>query len=754
MGRDMFHKTQVEIGGRVLVFETGKYARQADGAVLATYGESVVISTAVSDKKPREGADFLPLVVDYIEKTYAAGKIPGGFYKREGRPREKEVLTSRLIDRSIRPLFPDNYYFETQVIAFVLSADIESDTDVIALNAASAALTVSDILFDGPIGAVRIGRMNGEFVVNPMIPEMDESELNLVCVGTRDAIVMVEAAARMLDESVLVAALEFAKEPIGAIIECQLQLQQAAGKTKREFDDSAYQVPDELRAEVEETVKDELGKRIRIKDKLEREAAVKKLRDELLIKYEEEDDDLKLLVRSAFKDFEKKFVRRMILDEGIRADGRRPEEIRPITCEVGILPRTHGSAVFTRGETQALVVLTLGTSVDEQKIDALEGESYNRFLLHYNFPPFSVGEASFLRGPGRREVGHGALAAKALAPILPDETEFPYTLRVVSEILESNGSSSMATVCGGTLAMMDAGAPIKDVVSGIAMGLIMEGDRYCVLSDILGLEDHLGDMDFKVTGTRGGVTALQLDVKGGSVSAELLKIALEQARQGRLHILDKMLETLPERRETLSVHAPRITTIMINKDKIRDVIGPGGKMIRSIIEQTGVKIDVDDSGEVRVASTSEEAVAKALKIIEDLTAEAEEGRVYVGKVKRVEAYGAFVEILPGVEGLLHISQMADERIGEVSDVMKEGDEITVIVLPSDEKGRLRLSRKAAFGREPGEIVSKADLPKESRRRPEARRPYNGRRSRDGADDKRRPDRSSGGGFRGRDRDRG
>jgi len=746
----MFHKTQVEIGGRVLSFETGKYARQADGAVLATYGESVVISTAVSEKKPREGADFLPLVVDYIEKTYAAGKIPGGFYKREGRPREKEVLTSRLIDRSIRPLFPGNYYFETQVIAFVLSADIENDTDVMALNAASAALTVSDIQFDGPIGAVRIGRLNGEFVVNPTIPEMEESELNLVCVGTRAAIVMVEAAVAVLDESVLVAALEFAKEPIGAIIECQLQMQQAAGKPKREFDDSAYQVPDELRAEVEETIREELGKRIRIKGKLEREAAVKELRKELLVKYEEEDDDRTWLVRSAFEDFEKKYVRRMILDEGIRADGRRPDEVRPITCEVGILPRAHGSAVFTRGETQALVVLTLGTSVDEQKIDALEGESYNRFLLHYNFPPFSVGEASFLRGPGRREVGHGALAAKALMPILPDETEFPYTLRVVSEILESNGSSSMATVCGGTLAMMDAGAPIKDVVSGIAMGLIMEGDRYCVLSDILGLEDHLGDMDFKVTGTKDGVTALQLDVKGGSINAELLQVALEQARQGRLHILDKMLETLPERRETLSVHAPRITTIMINKEKIRDVIGPGGKMIRSIIEQTGVKIDVDDSGEVKIASTSEEAAAQALKIIEDLTAEAEEGKVYIGKVKRVEAYGAFVEVLPGVEGLLHISQMADERVGEVSDIMKEGDEITVIVLPSDEKGRLRLSRKAAFGREPGDVVSKEDLPKESRRPSEGRRSFSSRRPREGGDDKKRFDRNRGGGHRRRD----
>ncbi|MBN2208373.1 MAG: polyribonucleotide nucleotidyltransferase [Candidatus Coatesbacteria bacterium] len=753
----MLHKTEVEIGGRLLSFETGKYARQADGAVLATYGESVVLSTAVSEKKVKEGTDFLPLVADYVEKTYAAGKIPGGFYKREGRPREKEVLTSRLIDRPLRPLFPDYYYFETQVIAFVLSADIESDTDVIALNAASAALTVSDIPFNGPIGAVRIGRIAGNFVVNPKIPEMDNSDLNLVCVGTEEAIVMVEAAAVMLDESVLVAALEFARAPIKTIIECQHQLQREAGKPKRAFDDSIYRVPDELRAEVEKAVGERLDKCVRIAGKLEREAAVKELRDELMVKYQEGDEATKILVRSAFEGLEKKLVRRMILDEGIRADGRHPDEIRPITCEVGVLPRTHGSSVFTRGETQALVVLTLGTSVDEQKIDALEGESYKRFLLHYNFPPFSVGEASFLRGPGRREVGHGALAEKALTSILPLETDFPYTLRVVAEILESNGSSSMATVCGGTLALMDAGVPIKGIVSGIAMGLIRDPDKYCVLSDILGLEDHLGDMDFKVAGTRDGVTALQLDVKAGSISSEILGIALEQAKRGRIHILDRMLETLRAPRESLSVYAPRITTIMINKDKIRDVIGPGGKMIRSIIEQTGVKIDVSDTGEVKIASTSEDASAKALKMIQDLTAEAEEGKVYVGKVKRVEAYGAFVEILPGVEGLLHISQMAEERIGEVRDVMAEGDEITVIVLPSDEKGRLRLSKKAALGRKPGEVVSKADLPTEApRRRPEARRPREGGyRPRDGGGDDRRrpPDRSRGGGSHRRDRER-
>ncbi|HUT04086.1 MAG TPA: polyribonucleotide nucleotidyltransferase, partial [bacterium] len=593
-----------------------------------------------------------------------------------------------------------------------------------------------------------------KLLINPSIPEMDESELNLVCVGTKDAIVMVEAAASGQNESILVDALELAREPINAIIECQLQLQEAVGKPKREFDDSIYQIPDELQAEVEGAVAEELDRRIRIKPKLEREAAVKELRDTLLVKYEEEDDQTKFLVRDAFGQLEKKFVRRMVLDEGVRVDGRQPDEIRPITCEVGLLPRTHGSAVFTRGETQALAVLTLGTSVDEQKIDALEGESYNRFLLHYNFPPFSVGEASFLRGPGRREVGHGALALKAISPVIPDETEFPYTLRVVSEILESNGSSSMATVCAGMLALMDAGVPTKDVVSGIAMGLITDGDRHCVLSDILGVEDHLGDMDFKVTGTRDGVTALQLDVKAGSIDTDILRDALEQAKRGRLYILDNMLEAIPEPRKDLSPYAPRIISIMINKDKIRDVIGPGGKVIRSIVEETGVKIDVDDSGEVRIASTSEEASAKALKMIEELTAEAEEGKVYVGKVKRVEAYGAFVEILPGVEGLLHISQMADERVGEVRDIMKEGDEVQVIVLPSDERGRLRLSRKAAFGRQPGDVVPKDELPQETRKPAEARRPsYDNRRRRDGSNDRggRPPDRSRGGGQHRRDR---
>ncbi|MBN1592924.1 MAG: polyribonucleotide nucleotidyltransferase [Candidatus Coatesbacteria bacterium] len=757
----MFQKSEIEVGGRLLSFETGKYAKQADGSVFATYGESVVLATAVADKKVKEGADFFPLVVDYIEKTYAAGKIPGGFYKREGRPREKEVLTSRLIDRPIRPLFPENFYCDTQVIAFVLSADIENDTDIIAINAASAALTVSDIPFNGPIGAVRIGRIDGNFIVNPTIAETEASEMNLVCVGTPEGIVMVEAAIGGLDESIVVEALEFAKIPIAEIIECQRRLQEAAGKPKREFDASAYQIPAELRAEVEEAIRNEFSSRIRIKGKLEREAAVKELRDELLKRYEGEEVDRTGQVRVAFEDFEKNYVRKMILEEGIRADGRTLEEIRPITCEVCVLPRAHGSAVFTRGETQALAVLTLGTSVDEQKIDALEGESFSRFLLHYNFPPFSVGEASFLRGPGRREIGHGALAAKALTPILPNETDFPYTLRLVSEILESNGSSSMATVCGGSLALMDAGVPIKDVVSGIAMGLIMEGDKYSVLSDILGLEDHLGDMDFKVTGTRDGVTALQLDVKVGSVSTEILNTALAQAKRGRLHILDRMLEVMAGPRAELSPHAPRITSIMINKDKIRDVIGPGGKMIRSIVELTGVKIDVDDSGEVKIASTDEAAAASALKMIQEITAEAEEGKVYKGKVKRVEAYGAFVEILPGVEGLLHISQMAEERVGEVRDIMGEGDEITVIVLPSDEKGRLRLSRKAAFGRTPGDVVPKDELPKEApRRSSDTKRPSDGRRGggrdgggRDGGDDRKRFDRNrGGGGFRKRDRD--
>ena len=736
----MLHTTQAEIGGKPLILETGKYARQADGSILATFGETVVLATAVSQRKPREGADFLPLTVDYVEKTYAAGKIPGGFIKREGRPREKETLTSRLLDRPLRPLFPDNYYFETQVIALVLSADVENNPDVIALNAASAALTISDIPFGGPIGAVRVGRVEGEFIANPTLTQLAESDLNLICAGREDAIVMVEAAALMVDEAVLVDALDFAKGPIGASIEAQRELRNLAGKPKREFDNSAYIVPDELLASVEDAVGVQLNERIRIAEKLEREKSLKELRDELLVKYEEEEDSVKSFVRTAFKDLEKRYVRAMILNEGIRADGRRTDEVRPITCDVGLLPRTHGSAVFTRGETQVLAALTLGTSVDEQKIDGLEGESFKRFMLHYNFPPFSVGEASFLRGPGRREIGHGALAEKALLPVMPADTDFPYTIRIVSEVLESNGSSSMATVCSSTLALMDAGVPIAAPVSGIAMGLITEGDRVCVLSDILGLEDHLGEMDFKVTGTKEGVTALQLDVKCGSVSTEILKGALEQAKNGRLHILDIMVEAISAPRESLSPHAPRIITIMISKDKIRDVIGPGGKMIRSIVEQTGVKIDVDDSGEVKIASSDEEASQAAVKMVKDLTAEPEEGKVYVGTVKRVENYGAFVEILPGKEGLLHVSQISEERTREVSDVLKEGDEISVMVLPSDEKGRLRLSRKAAIRHEAGEVV---DLEAE-RPRPENRRPRGGRDDRGG---QRRFDRPRG---RGRD----
>ncbi|MCD6327368.1 polyribonucleotide nucleotidyltransferase [bacterium] len=736
----MLHTTQAEIGGKPLILETGKYARQADGSILATFGETVVLATAVSQRKPREGADFLPLTVDYVEKTYAAGKIPGGFIKREGRPREKETLTSRLLDRPLRPLFPDNYYFETQVIALVLSADVENNPDVIALNAASAALTISDIPFGGPIGAVRVGRVEGEFIANPTLTQLAESDLNLICAGREDAIVMVEAAALMVDEAVLVDALDFAKGPIGASIEAQRELRNLAGKPKREFDNSAYIVPDELLASVEDAVGVQLNERIRIAEKLEREKSLKELRDELLVKYEEEEDSVKSFVRTAFKDLEKRYVRAMILNEGIRADGRRTDEVRPITCDVGLLPRTHGSAVFTRGETQVLAALTLGTSVDEQKIDGLEGESFKRFMLHYNFPPFSVGEASFLRGPGRREIGHGALAEKALLPLMPADTDFPYTIRIVSEVLESNGSSSMATVCSSTLALMDAGVPIAAPVSGIAMGLITEGDRVCVLSDILGLEDHLGEMDFKVTGTKEGVTALQLDVKCGSVSTEILKGALEQAKNGRLHILDIMVEAISAPRESLSPHAPRIITIMISKDKIRDVIGPGGKMIRSIVEQTGVKIDVDDSGEVKIASSDEEASQAAVKMVKDLTAEPEEGKVYVGTVKRVENYGAFVEILPGKEGLLHVSQISEERTREVSDVLKEGDEISVMVLPSDEKGRLRLSRKAAIRHEAGEVV---DLEAE-RPRPENRRPRGGRDDRGG---QRRFDRPRG---RGRD----
>jgi polyribonucleotide nucleotidyltransferase len=687
----MFQKIEIEFHGRPLSIEVGRMAKQADGAALVSYGETVLLVTAVAARTGREGLDFFPLTCDYQERTFAAGKIPGGFFKREGRPSEKEVLTSRLIDRPIRPLFPDGFRSETQIIATVLSHDRENDPDIIAILGASAALQVSDIPFNGPIAAIRMGWINGQLVVNPTQTQLEQTALNLVVAGSRDGIVMVEGGAKMLAEDAMLDALFTAHQEMQRILDMQDELQRALGKPKRTvtttaFDEALFgQVAAQLRPRVEAAF--QLGA------KQERAAAVRQAEADVLATLAQEFPDRAPALRELCEEVKSRVMRQAIVTEGRRVDGRGLKDIRAISCEVGVLPRTHGSALFTRGETQALAVATLGTSSDEQKIDALIGEHYKKFMLHYNFPPFSVGEVKFLRSPGRREIGHGALAERALQAVLPAEETFPYTIRVVSEVLESNGSSSMATVCGATLSMMDAGVPIKGPVAGIAMGLIKEGDEVRVLSDILGDEDHLGDMDFKVAGTADGITALQMDIKIGRVTRDIMRAALYQAREGRLHILKAMAATLAGPRTDISSHAPRIITLKIRPDKIRDVIGPGGKVIRSIIEETGVKIDVEDDGTVLVASTDGVSMQRAIDLIRGITAEAEVGKVYTGTVKKIVDFGAFVEILPGTDGLLHISQIGPGRVKSVSDVLKEGDRITVKVLDVDKQGKIRLSRK-------------------------------------------------------------
>lgn len=691
----MIHTIEVEVAGKRLRLETGRMAKQADGAVVATYGDSVILATAVAAQTVKPGVNFLPLTVDYQERAYAAGKIPGGYFKREGRPSEKEVLTSRLIDRPIRPLFPEGYYYETQVIASVLSADKTGTTDIVSIIAASAALAVSSIPFEKPVGGVKIGRLNGQFIVNPDLETLDSGDLNLVVAGTEDAVMMVEAGANELPESVMLDAIELAHAEIKKIVAAIHALRREAGKPKRAVE--VETVDPALIEQVRALVIGPMREAILIPDKLARQERLDEICDEAAEQLKSEDDPKREhFVRLAFEQIEYHEVRHSILERGVRADGRGTTDIRPITCEVGILPRTHGSALFTRGETQSLAVATLGTTEDEQRIDALEGEYSRAFMLHYNFPPFSVGEAKPLRSPGRREVGHGALAERALKAVIPGKQVFPYTLRLVSDVLESNGSSSMASVCGGTLALMDAGVPIKEPVAGIAMGLIKEGDRAVVLSDILGLEDHLGDMDFKVTGTKNGVTALQMDIKIGGITPELMRQALEQARVGRLHILDKMLSTLSAPRMNLSPFAPRIFTLKIKQDKIRDVIGPGGKTIRSIIAETGVKINVEDSGDVSIASADEASAQKAIEMINRLTAEVEVGKVYLGTVRKIMDFGAFVEVLPGTDGLVHISQLAHHRVKSVSDEVKEGEQILVKVLEIDKQGKIRLSRKEAM----------------------------------------------------------
>jgi len=690
----MKQEVSVELaGGKRISFETGKLAKQAHGSVVVRIGDNVVLATATANPDPREGIDFFPLTVDYREYTYAGGRIPGGFIKREGRPSEREILTSRQIDRPVRPLFAEGFRCETQVIAFVLSADTENDPDVAGINGASAALTISDIPFEGPIGAVRVGLVNGGFVINPTYSEMRDSLLNIMVVGTSAGIVMIESGAKEVKEETVVDAIEFAHTEIKKICAAINDLKQRAGKPKRpvtppEFDQAYY---DDLKNRIGADLTDRLDTQKH--PKAESYNLVRELKKQQLAALPAEDEAAQKKLKSYFETLRERIFREHVINHKRRPDGRAFDQIRDIWIEVGILPRTHGSAIFTRGETQALVTTTLGTSDDMQRLEVFEGEAKKRFMLHYNFPPFSVGEVAFLRGAGRREIGHGALAERAISNVLPDEDKWPYAMRVVSDILESNGSSSMATVCGASLALMDAGVPLKAPVAGVAMGLVKEGEQYAILTDIAGAEDHYGDMDFKVAGTKDGITALQMDIKVGGITAQIMREALSQAQRGRLFILDKMNGVLPGPREKVSSYAPRIYTLQIPVDKIRDVIGPGGKMIRSIIERTGVKIDVEDSGKVNVASNDEASAAKALQIIGDLTATAEVGKTYLGTVTRLADFGAFVEIIPGTDGLLHISEVAEHRIKDVRDELKEGDQVLVKVL-AVEGNRIRLSRKA------------------------------------------------------------
>jgi len=688
------HTTQVNVGRSPLIIETGKLAKQADGAVTVRYGDTVVIVTACAASQAREGIDFLPLTVDYREYAYASGRIPGGFFKREAKPTEKEVLTSRLIDRPLRPLFPEGWSRETQVIAFLLSADPENDSDVLALTGASAALSISSIPFSNPIAAVRVGFVEDEIVINPTFSERKLSDLDLIIAGSSDAIMMVEAGAKEVTEDTMLKALEEGHAAIREIVAEIEKMASAIGKQKTEV--VGKSIDPAIKSDLESQVLTPLAEAMRVKDKIDSYAQVDSVYGSLVESISEDDAERKSAVSHVFKELKEKILRDEVLERGQRLDGRRFDEVRDIWSEVSVLPRVHGSAVFTRGETQALVTATLGTADDQQKIESVAGESYKRFMLHYNFPPFSVGEVKFLRGPGRREIGHGNLAERSLAPMVPTEEAFPYTVRVVSDILESNGSSSMATVCGGTLAMMDAGVPLVRPVAGIAMGLILDEDngRHAVLSDIAGAEDHYGDMDFKVAGTTDGITALQMDIKVSGITTEIMKEALAQAREGRLHILEKMGTTIASPRESISTHAPRIITIQIPVGKIRDVIGPGGKTIRGIVAQTGVKVDVEDDGRVNVASTDETSAQKAISIIEELTASPEVNKTYLGKVQRITDFGAFVEILPGIDGLLHVSEIAHYRVNDVRKELNEGDQVMVKVINVDPSGKVRLSRKA------------------------------------------------------------
>jgi polyribonucleotide nucleotidyltransferase len=690
----MARKISVDFHGRPLSIEVGRMAKQADGAALVQYGETVVLVTAVAAKEARAEVDFFPLTVDYQEKTFAAGKIPGGFFKREGRPSEKEILTCRLIDRSIRPLFAGGLKCETQIIATVLSIDRENDPDVVAMLGTSVALEVSDIPFNGPLAGVRVGRVEGKWVVNPTQSQLPESDVDIFLSGSRDAIVMVEGGARMVPEDEILEALFFGHQAIQPLLDYQEEMKREVGKKKRlvplvESDKALAEL-------IDAAARDKVLEAISVAEKLERYKKLDEVKKLTLAEILLQEPEREREVKTSFDDLKKNIFRQQIVKEGRRIDGRGLKDIRPITCEIEVLPRTHGSALFTRGETQALVITTLGTTSDEQKIDALMGEHYKKFMLHYNFPPFSVGEVKFLRGPSRRDIGHGNLAERALLPVLPREEDFPYTIRIVSEVLESNGSTSMATVCGGSLSLMHAGVPIRAPVAGIAMGLIKEGDQVRVLSDILGDEDHLGDMDFKVAGTRDGVNSLQMDIKISGVTREIMREALYQAKEGRLHILGEMEKTISTARSDLSSHAPRIITLKIRPEKIREVIGPGGKVIRGIVEETGVKMDVEDDGTIMIASNDEAASRRAVEMVQRITAEPEIGKIYRGTVRKIMDFGAFVEILPGTDGLVHISQLAPERVRRVTDVLNEGDEVMVKVLEIDKQGKIKLSRKEAL----------------------------------------------------------
>jgi polyribonucleotide nucleotidyltransferase len=685
----------IDWAGRKLTVEIGQLAKQANGAVLVRYGDTVVLSTATASKEPKN-VDFFPLTVNYEERLYAVGKIPGGFIKREGRPSEKAILASRLIDRPIRPLFAEGFRNEVQVVSMVMSVDQDCSSEMAAMFGSSLALSISDIPFEGPIAGVTVGRVGGEFIINPGVKQMEESDMHLVVAGTKDAVNMVEAGADEVPEEVMLEAIMFGHEEIKRLIEFQEKITAEIGKEKMEV--VLFEVDKELEAEVRKMCEEDMIKAIQVPEKHAREDAINAVKNEVLAKYEEQeaDEDTIKQVKQILDNIVKNEVRRLITEEKIRPDGRKVDEIRPLSSEIGILPRTHGSGLFTRGQTQALSVCTLGALGDVQILDGLGIEEEKRFMHHYNFPSFSVGETGPMRGPGRREIGHGALGERALEPVIPSEKEFPYTVRLVSEVLESNGSTSQASICASTLAMMDAGVPIKAPVAGIAMGLVKSGDHYTILTDIQGMEDHLGDMDFKVAGTPNGVTALQMDIKIKGLSREILEEALQQAKKGRMQILDSMLKTISKPREQLSKYAPKILTLTINPEKIRDVIGPSGKQINKIIEETGVKIDIEQDGTIFISSVDEEMNQKAKAIIEDIVREVEVGQLYLGKVKRIEKFGAFVEIFNGKDGLVHISELAEERVGKVEDVVSIGDEILVKVTEIDKQGRVNLSRKAVL----------------------------------------------------------